>query len=207
LNVADPGTGEDRGDGAAAALEGNVADLGLAGVLRFVAASRASGVLRLIGRHEAEIHLVDGDVTLVAGPDGERAGSESPGDVLLPIAVDDRARFVFRADLPPQPGPGVAVQTVIDAVDARLDGWRRVAAVIPSTALVPSLADELPEGVDELRVDRARWRLLTAIDGRRSLAAIIARLGVSAFAVIGDVHDLVQSGIVVLAEPEREPDD
>lgn len=205
--MAVPGSGEEGGGGAVAALEGRVSDLGLAGVLRLVAASRASGVLQLTGRHDAAVHVVDGDVTRVTGAEGAPAEGDAVAELLLPIAVDDSARFAFRPDLVADAGPGVEVQSLIDAVDGRLAAWRRVAAVIPSTAMVPSLVPDLPDGLDELRVDRARWRLLTAIDGRRSLATVIARLGTSAFDVIRDVHDLVEAGVVELAEPERDPDE
>lgn len=81
---------------------------------------------------------------------------------------------------------------------ARLEAWRLIADVIPSTSVVLRLADLLPVGTEQVSFDREEWPVLAAVDGRRDVAAIISHTGLSAFGVCGALRRLVILGV---AEP------
>lgn len=89
-------------------------------------------------------------------------------------------------------------ELLLDDAAARLQAWRLIADVIPSTSVVVRLADLLPPGTERVWLDREEWPVLAAIDGRRDVAAIIDHTGLSAFGVCGVLHRLMTLGV---AEP------
>ena len=85
--------------------------------------------------------------------------------------------FRFAAD---DPAPWrcaepVELSDALVEVDRLLKQWREILRVIPSLECRPQLLDALE--VDELVVDRERWALLVAIDGRRTVRELVQRTG------------------------------
>ena len=71
--------------------------------------------------------------------------------------------------------------------------------MIPSTSVVVQLVDQLPINTELVTFSREEWPVLTAVDGRRDVAAIITHTGLSAFGVCGVLHRFVTSGIATAA--------
>jgi hypothetical protein len=93
---------------------------------------------------------------------------------------------------------GLEAEQLISEAAARLESWRMIADVIPSTSVVVRFAGLLPPGVERVTFDRDEWPVLAAIDGRRDVASIISHTGLSAFGVCGVLHRLITLGV---AEP------
>lgn len=90
---------------------------------------------------------------------------------------------------------GFDAEGLIEEASARLESWRMIADVIPSTSVVVRLAGLLPGGVERVVVDRDEWPVLAAIDGHRDVAGIISHTGLSAFGVCGVLHRLITQGV------------
>ncbi|HSY49175.1 MAG TPA: DUF4388 domain-containing protein [Thermoanaerobaculia bacterium] len=80
----------------------------------------------------------------------------------------------------------------------RVDEWNRIHTLIEHEALVPSLLKEVPE--EELDDDAQRM-VVSAIDGRRSLAELVLESRSSSFNVASTVYHLAREGYVKLADP------
>lgn len=91
--------------------------------------------------------------------------------------------------------------TVDDMVEEslrRLERWKVVATIIPSTSVVVGLARTLPPGSPDLVISPEEWRVLAALDGRRTIAEVTRNVGASAFEVCGVLHRLVTAGAAVV---------
>jgi len=76
----------------------------------------------------------------------------------------------------------------------RIDGWRPIARSVPSTAAVLRPVRHL--ATDEVTVGASDWTVLALLDGHRTVADLIAELGVSAFVVCAQLHRLREAGLV-----------
>jgi hypothetical protein len=96
---------------------------------------------------------------------------------------------------------GVEVAGLLAETDRRMAEWREIIAVIPSIEARPRLVPE-PPGGGPLTLDAAQWRVVTGIDGRRRVSALIRVLDGGEFTVCKVLRSLVQAGLVEIdADP------
>ncbi len=121
-------------------------------------------------------------------------------ETVFELLLPSRALFWFTATAnhPLMGGQRFDPATVIADAEDRLAKWRRIATTVPSMTAVPRLADSLPLGVDAVHVNREEWTVLAAVNGDRSVAAIIAKTGLTAYGVCGMLDRLVRCGAVVI---------
>jgi hypothetical protein len=189
-------------------LQGTFETLSLPEVLGLLASARKSGALWLeAGPIAGVVHLEDGHCHATVA--GDVAGPVETGPELLARLVDlcfaamcqESGSFRFAAEDPapwwcPEP---VELSDALIEVDSLLKQWREILRIIPSLECRPRLLDALE--VDELVIDRERWALLVAIDGRRTVRELVAR---SARPVIDVCHvllELVEAGAIGVIDP------
>ena len=90
---------------------------------------------------------------------------------------------------------GVEVTGLLAETDRRMAEWREIIAVIPSIEARPRLVPEPPAG-GPITLDAAQWRVVTGIDGRRRVSALIRVLDGGEFTVCKTLRSLVQAGLV-----------
>ena len=126
----------------------------------------------------------------------EAALREQAVSALFEFVLPSETRFSFVPDAHHPLGDRFTFSSpqLIDEASRRIDAWRVIADAIPSTAMVMRLVPEAPSAIVSVPADD--WRVLSLVDGHRSIAGIIESLGMSAFAVCGVVHRLILSGLV-----------
>ena len=97
-------------------------------------------------------------------------------------------------------GARVNLDEVVEAGRHRLAVWQDVESVIHSFEAVPRLADSL--GDDSLTVGQEHWKILVAVDGRRTLTALAKRLDIEVLEFCQLIKPLIESGAIVLEQPE-----
>jgi hypothetical protein len=90
----------------------------------------------------------------------------------------------------------LGVDSVLERARKRMEEWRALRETIPSLDLHPRLVVELER--EEVTIDRQRWRIPTAIDGRRNLRAIGRGLHLSDFDVCRLINTMLADGIIEL---------
>jgi hypothetical protein len=190
-------------------LQGTFETLSLPEVLGLLASARKSGVLWLeAGPTSAAVHVEDGHCRAVETTDRHGPVDHAPEllDRLVEVCFNvvrlERGSFKFGADEPapwrcPEP---VELSDALVEVDRLLKQWREVVRVIPSLDCRPRLLDALV--VDELVVDRDRWSLLVALDGRRTVRDLVERIGHPVLEVCHTLLELVEAGAVGIVDPE-----
>ena len=104
--------------------------------------------------------------------------------------VDDAGESGARGRFP------MDLEPLLSEVEHRRRSWERVAATVPSTAIVLRLAPTLPDGVSEAAVSAADWPVLASLDGRRMLSDTVRALGRTSFEVCEAAHRLLAAGVV-----------
>jgi hypothetical protein len=185
-------------------LQGSFDVLGFSEVLELLERKRQSGRLHVrAGGVAGHIYVRDGHLT----------GAES-GDYTTPATAGEartrleelcfeflqceRGVFEFqpRVAAPWATQLSSSVEIVLREARQRLMEWRDIQAVIPSMDVRPRVVDELvPEAVT---LTRDRWRLIAAIDGRRSVHRLARTLGLGTYEVGRLLKSLVDDGIVTI---------
>jgi hypothetical protein len=178
-------------------------------VVRFADVALLVGRRRLTGRLEVrsgdvivqlyfESGLVVGMATRGRPHDAHGEPVYRLAEVCSRLLPADRGSFDFR---PGMPYSGVEriqieVKTLLNGARVHLEDWRSLESVIPSLEARPRVAEELVE--TEVTLTASQWRVLRAIDGRRSIRALARALDLSELDVSRALKGLVQNDLVQL---------
>ena len=175
-------------------LQGTLETIPLSDVLSLLAATKKTGELRVTGpRGDGRLWLAAGEVVEAAVP---RAAT--PVDAVFELLRLTAGTFAFEGGATaPKPGDPAPVAALLSEAQARLDVWRSIEAVVPSTASLVSLAGELSS--DDVTVSRQQWRHLVAVAAGGDVHGVMERLGVGEFDACRAVKDLVDAGLVTVA--------
>jgi Domain of unknown function (DUF4388) len=111
--------------------------------------------------------------------------------------------FSFTVDEPGPDDVGVSlgVEPIVNDARSRLESWDHACRIIPS----PDTVLALPVAVrDDPQVSRGEWALLALVDGRRSVADLVALAGRGDFAVVSQLAALVGRGLLAVRTPDSE---
>jgi hypothetical protein len=192
-------------------LQGTFETLALSELLGLLSQSRKTGALWLdAGPASAVIYVVDGRCSAASSNDAAEAISDAPSllvrlvDLCFGVARAEDGSFRFGVEEAPWTCPeSVDLDVANDELARLLEEWREIQAVIPSLECRIRLTEEL--GIDEIVVDRERWRLLTAIDGRRNVRDLVRKTNRAVLEVCHAVVALVEAGAVSVAQPPASP--
>ncbi|MCU4184361.1 DUF4388 domain-containing protein [Acidiferrimicrobium sp. IK] len=185
-------------------LQGTFDVLDFSEVLRLLARQQLTGRLHVRSRSfAANLFLEEG--SLVGADQSEHQAAAASGDVrgrLEEICFEmldaERGGFEFQPGRPSSlpSTTRLRVDTVLSRARKRLQEWQELQELIPSLDLQPHLVDDL--SASQVTIDQERWRMLTVVDGRRSLRAISRTLNMSDFDVCRVMKSLLEEGIVEL---------
>ena len=188
-------------------LEGTFETLGVSDLLGLLAHSRKTGALWLdAGQASAVIYVEDGRCCSATTNDKRGVTEDGPSlrarlvDLCFSVAHTEEGSFRFSADEPPwRCNETVDLEMANDELARLLDEWRGIQEVIPSLECRLRLTDEL--GIEELTLDANRWRLLTAIDGRRNVRDLARNSNRSMLDVCQLLVGLIDAGACQVGEP------
>ena len=141
------------------------------------------------------------------GEAGGQTGPPPPGaggdlldrlhDVCFELFRYSEGSFEFEADRRPSwpADRSVDVTGLLNETERRMAEWREIIAIIPSIEARPRLVPE-PPASGPITLDAAQWRVVTGIDGRRRVSALILVLDGGEFTVCKILRSLVQAGLV-----------
>jgi uncharacterized protein DUF4388 len=162
------------------------------------------------GSMHATIRLEDGcavgvEVSGAIWRDAGRDWRASLGEAFLQVLRAGRGSFEFQPADPVETRSDhrVKLPEAAAAAHERLALWREVDPVIPSMGAIPQLAEGmLPESMS---IDQQQWRVIVAIDGRRTVAGVARRLDMDQLGLAQILKPLVEDGAIALVGPESWP--
>jgi hypothetical protein len=196
-------------------LQGTLDTLSLPELCELLAGTAKTGALHI--RSEAGqgvLWFTGGQVC--AGEAGGQTGPPPTGmggdlldrlhDVCFELFRYTDGSFEFEAERRPSwpADRGVDVTGLLAETERRMAEWREIIAVIPSIEARPRLVPE-PPGGGAITLDAAQWRIVTGIDGRRRVSALIRVLDGGEFTVCKILRSLVQAGLVEIDAADAAP--
>ena len=178
------------------ALQGTLETFALADVLRLLASTKKTGVLR-VDTERGRGELVVSDGSLVGGTAERAPHATEPAELLFEMLRSTDGSFVFDADADVAgDGAGIDVDTALSSAEAQLAEWTAIEAVVPSpyrqVTLVASRDAEITLTADQ-------WAVIAAIGGGRTVDELCSVTGATELETSRGVRDLVELGAVELS--------
>jgi hypothetical protein len=174
-------------------FEGTLNEFALSELLAMMVSSSVTGVLEVGGMPGGRIFCRDGRLY--------HAETESQAGVAalraLPAQYDAPFRFSAHVEHPDET-LHVDSRRLVGLVERDEQLWARTRQSIPSLDWVPELCHNSAASV---RIDLASWRVITAVDGWRSVAEIAAQIGREPQEVGAEVGELVKRQLARLSPP------
>jgi hypothetical protein len=182
------------------ALQGTIETFALPDVMRLLASTKKSGCLRLTGsRGDGSVWVDSG--TIVASEASGAPHATSPVEVFFELLRFKDGDFVFDSDVQPDSRSEAAeVEPVLDEAEKMLDEWKSIEAVVPSLDSWVTLQPELT--VDEITVDKTRWRLLAAIGAGTTVGRLGDDLELGELPISRSVKELVEASLATIGEAQ-----
>jgi len=179
-------------------LNGSLDAFALPDVLRFVAGGG------ITGRIEIQREEVSGELALDQGRfvAASLVDEEAPStvDEALDVAVllFDGTSGAFEVIIEDWAGGPLDVdaQELIQAVEKRRQEWAEVVSVLGSLEEPLVLAADLPETTDQITITAEQWRLITLVDGYRSVQDIARDSASSVYKSAVVLADLYNHGML-----------
>ena len=121
--------------------------------------------------------------------------AEQVVDAVFDLLRWSEGDFSFTVD---EPGPddvgiSLGVEPVVNDARSRLESWDHACRIVPS----PETVLALPVGVrEDPVVTRGEWALLALVDGRRTVAELVALAGRGDYAVVSALAALIERGLL-----------
>jgi Domain of unknown function (DUF4388) len=127
-------------------------------------------------------------------------------DVCFELFRYTEGSFEFEAERRPSwPAErSIDVSGLLAETERRMAEWREIIAIIPSIEARPRLVPE-PPATGSITLDAAQWRVVTGIDGRRRVSALIRVLDGGEFTICKILRSLVQAGLVEIDAADAPP--
>jgi hypothetical protein len=192
-------------------LQGTLETLALPELLRLLARSRKTGALWLdAANSSAVVYIVDGRCCAAESSEAGEPLTEAAGllarviDVCFAVERAEDGAFRFGPEEPPwMCDATVDLESAIDELGRLVEEWREIQAVIPSLECRVRLNDML--GVEELRLDRERWQLVVAIDGRRNVRDLSRKTSRQVLDICHAIMALADAGAVEVGPAPAAP--
>ncbi|MGY6502306.1 MAG: DUF4388 domain-containing protein [Acidimicrobiales bacterium] len=181
------------------ALQGTLETFALADVLRLLASTKKTGVLRIEGvRGYGDLMVVDGELADSSVTSAPRANR--PAEVLFELLRYDDGTFVFDGDDALADRVGEERTQVDDALadaEEHLREWQEIEAVVPSPRRRISLVPEIHRSIT-LTPDQ--WGAVVALGRADCTEALGEELDMAELPAARLVRDMVQLGAVEVGE-------
>ncbi len=185
------------------ALQGTLETFALADVLRLLASTKKTGVLRIEGdRGTGELGVVDGELCGAHASGAPLA--QLPAEVLFELLRYTDGSFIFDtdADATALGDRSDNVEEALADAEEQLREWREIEAVVPSPTRVLRLVADRDR---EITLSPRQWAAVVAIGVGRTSLELGERLGLSELPATRLARDLVELGAVVVGEESAAP--
>jgi hypothetical protein len=181
-----------------ATIQGDLAEYSLPDLLQFIHASRKGGQLVLEGTSAAPggVYFSQGEVVHAYCP--PRTGVPA----FYQLLAWSEGRFAFLKNAAP------VERTIFDDLQnllleglRRLDEYRLIAGRLPPPETVLHLA-RTEEGHAEIRLTRGEWRVLSHVNGRRTLREVMQLAGGTEDEAARTIYGLLVAGLVTTAHDD-----
>ena len=182
-------------------MQGNLSQISLNDILMLATGGKKSGVLKLSrGKETVEVYLVDGSIVHATCPigDGEKA-------LLYPVTWGEGNFALLPHGNPPSATIKKSSSEILDEVKAMSREWENILEIIPSGKTILRIADLGEDQNGPVTVPHVGWRVLSKIDGSRSVQEIAEALRIPYAYTAKVIFNLHKSRLVEIIVPASRP--
>lgn len=179
-------------------LDGSLEDFGLSDVLQLIHIGKRTGVLTV---------TKNGDIAKVYFQDGEAVHATLNEEVGEPAVFQlfnwTKGTFHFETQIIPSPKTiTIGSQNLILEATRHIDEWAKLRTLIPSRNTVLGFSPNPREGSENITLEPHEWRILSLVDGRRTVTKIAELSGFNELKTVKILYGLVSSGLLEVVEEE-----
>ncbi len=182
-------------------MQGNLSQISLNDVLLVATGGKKSGVLKLTrGKETVEVFFVEGNIVHATCPIGE--GEKA---LLYPVTWGD-GTFTLQANgtVPPATIKKSSSE-ILNEVKAMSREWETILGLIPSGKTVFRIADLGDDQTGPITVPNVGWRLLSKIDGMRTVQEITEILRIPYAYTAKVLFNLHKAGLIEIVPMASQP--
>ena len=193
--------------GAVSSLQGSLGTVDLPEVLGLLVATAATGDLFVAGDRTgalARMPSVQGRLSFDGGclSAADAAGESDLVEALVALLWLVEGTFTFEPAPTPNGGARAEVADVLGEAQARHEEWREIEHVVPSQRAWLALNPDPPPR--RVTLTPEQWRVIVAVGGGDSLAAVLDRFGADELPGCRAVKEIVEAGLVTVHPPSQE---
>jgi len=182
-------------------MQGNLSQISLNDILLLATGAKKSGVLKFSrGKENVEVYFDEGNIVHATCPigDGEKA-------ILYPVTWGEGTFTLLPNGTPPAPTIKKTSEEILEEVKVMSREWETIVDVIPSGKTVFCIADLGEEHSGPVTVPHVGWRVLSKIDGVRSVQEIAEILRIPYAYTAKVIFNLHKSNLVEIVPPSSKP--
>lgn len=183
------------------ALQGNLEDFELTDVFQLIQLGQKDGGLRIQS---------DDDVGIVYFKNGmvvHAKTNTTKGEIAIDAILSwKKGRFVFNpSEETGQRTVDLPIQQVILEAARRIDEMNKIQKLIPSFEVVVKIVEVPDAGVEKIHLKPEEWKVLSFVDGSRSIKEIASKVNISEFDTARILYGLISSGLVKITQKPTPP--
>jgi hypothetical protein len=182
-------------------MQGNLSQITLTDLLLLATSGKKSGILKLDrGKETVEVYLTDGRITHATCPIGE--GDKA---LLYPVTWSEGTFNLLPNGQVPAATIKKSSEELLEEVKAMTREWETILEVVPSGKTVFRIASLPEDHTSPITVPNVGWRVLSKLDGVRSVQEIAEVLRIPFAYVAKVIFSLYQEGLAEVAAPNPKP--
>lgn len=186
------------------ALQGNLEDFELTDVFQLIQLGQKDGGLRIQSEDDVGIVYFKGGIVIHAKTNSIQG--EAAIDTILSWK---KGRFVFNPNEETlERTVELPIQQVILEAARRIDEMNKIQKLIPNFEVVVNIIEVPEAGVEKIHLKPEEWKILSFVDGTRSIKEIASKVNVSEFETARVLYGLISSGLVKItkkSQPVKKP--
>jgi len=186
-----------------APLQGSLEDFDITDILELINIGKKDGALEIESDdYRGIIYFENGVVVDVS------AGDYKGDDAIHRILRWNKGKFFFdphkRAT---EKTLNIPIQKLMIEAARQLDEWKKIEQVVPSVNVVLKLNENPPTEDNEITFTDDDWKVLSIVDGKKTLKEIARELAISEFETGRIVYNLISAGFIILGEEKEDKQD
>jgi hypothetical protein len=174
------------------ALQGNLEDFELTDVFQLIQLGQKDGGLRIQSEDDVGIVYFKGGIVIHAKTNSIQG--EAAIDTILSWK---KGRFVFNPNEETlERTVELPIQQVILEAARRIDEMNKIQKLIPNFEVIVNIIEVPEAGVEKIHLKPEEWKILSFVDGSRTILEIASKVNVSEFETARVLYGLISSGLV-----------
>jgi hypothetical protein len=178
------------------ALQGDLSEFGLVDIIQLIDLGKKTGGVEIHGARGGE--TLDGWVFFNEGKIcAAQLGPLTGEEAAYTLFTCSAGPFKLHEGMPlPAPNIGVSNEVVIMEGIGRQDEWASIAERVPPKTTVMKLVPNPRSSSREINLEADKWRVLTMINGKNTVADIARLSGLGDYATFKIIVELMDAGLI-----------